>query len=110
MAAALLARKAFVLPIRIYRYTLSALIGRHCRHWPSCSEYTETAILRHGIWPGGWMGVARICRCRPGGTSGIDLVCEAVPARARWFAPWRYGLWRGTLSPEPPKGSLLNGL
>ena len=44
-------------------------IGRQCRHLPSCSEYTDEAISRHGLWAGGWMGVARICRCGPFGTS-----------------------------------------
>ena len=82
--------------IRLYRYTLSAFIGRTCRHLPSCSEYTEDAIRLHGAWAGGWAGFARICRCRPGGTSGLDFVCEALPPAARWWMPWRYGLWRST--------------
>lgn len=82
--------------IRLYRYTLSAFIGRTCRHLPSCSEYTEDAIRMHGAWAGGWAGFARICRCRPGGTSGLDFVCEVLPPAARWWTPWRYGLWRST--------------
>ncbi|HEY7383089.1 MAG TPA: membrane protein insertion efficiency factor YidD [Beijerinckiaceae bacterium] len=86
--------------IRAYQLTLSALIGRQCRHLPSCSEYTDEAISRHGVWAGGWMGFARICRCGPLGTSGIDLVCEELPLRARWYAPWRYGRWRG-VNPPP---------
>ncbi|HRJ69084.1 MAG TPA: membrane protein insertion efficiency factor YidD, partial [Beijerinckiaceae bacterium] len=53
--------------IRLYRYTLSAFMGRTCRYLPTCSEYTEEAIRRHGAWAGGWIGFARICRCRPGG-------------------------------------------
>ena len=31
---------------------------------------------------GGWIGLARICRCTPLGTSGIDLVCEELPPDA----------------------------
>lgn len=81
--------------IRLYRYSLSALMGRQCRHWPTCSAYAEDAILRHGLWAGGWMGVARICRCGPWGTHGIDLVPDALPAHAAWFKPWAYGRWRG---------------
>jgi hypothetical protein len=34
--------------------------------------------------------------CHPLGTSGLDLVPAALPARARWYLPWRYGRWRGT--------------
>lgn len=75
------------------------LVGRHCRHWPSCSAYTDEAILRFGLWRGGWAGFARICRCSPWGTSGVDIVCEALPPDARWYRPWSYGRWRGTNVP-----------
>jgi putative membrane protein insertion efficiency factor len=87
--------------IRAYQLTLSGLTGRQCRHLPSCSEYADEAIQRHGVWAGGWMGAARICRCGPGGTSGLDFVCEEVPATARWYAPWRYGRWRGVNTGAP---------
>ena len=85
---------AAVLLITLYRYTLSAFVGRSCRHLPTCSEYTRDAIWQFGFWPGGWMGLARFWRCRPGGTHGYDPVPEAVPERGRWYAPWRYGRWR----------------
>lgn len=85
--------------IRLYRYTLSGLMGRQCRHLPTCSEYTEEAIARHGLWAGGWMGFARICRCNPFGTSGLDFVPEELPQKGRWYAPWRYAKWRGTNAP-----------
>jgi putative membrane protein insertion efficiency factor len=82
--------------IKAYRYTLSPLIGSDCRHLPTCSEYSEEAIGRFGLWAGGWMTLARLCRCHPWGTRGLDFVPERVPAGARWFLPWRYGRWRGT--------------
>lgn len=87
--------------IRAYQLTFSAIAGRTCRHLPSCSEYAAEAVGRHGVWPGAWMAAARICRCGPGGTSGLDFVCEELPQRAAWYLPWRYGRWRGTNS-EPP--------
>ena len=83
---------AYVL-IQAYRYSLSMFMGRNCRHAPSCSEFTRDAILRHGFWPGGWMGAARIWRCRPHGTHGYDPVPETPPPTARWYLPWRYGRW-----------------
>nr|WP_295891848.1 membrane protein insertion efficiency factor YidD [uncultured Devosia sp.] len=83
-----------VLLITIYRYTLSAFVGRSCRHLPTCSEYTSDAIWKFGFWPGGWMGLARFVRCRPGGTHGYDPVPEALREAARWYAPWGYGRWR----------------
>lgn len=96
--------------IRGYQLSLSMLVGRHCRHWPSCSAYTDEAIQRHGLWRGGWIGLARICRCNPWGTSGIDLVCEALPPGARWYRPWRYGRWRGTNEPEEAIAPAPGGL
>ncbi|MCP8940357.1 membrane protein insertion efficiency factor YidD [Alsobacter sp. SYSU M60028] len=87
--------------LRAYRYTLSALIGRQCRHLPTCSEYTEEAMARHGIWAGGWMGAARICRCNPWGTSGLDFVPATLPEGSAWYRPWRYGRWRG-VNERPP--------
>ncbi|HEV2603506.1 MAG TPA: membrane protein insertion efficiency factor YidD [Microvirga sp.] len=85
--------------IRFYQLTLSGLVGRNCRHLPSCSEYTDEAIQRHGFWAGGWIGVARICRCGPFGTSGIDWVPDALPPASRWYKPWAYGRWRGVNAP-----------
>ncbi|VAW14550.1 Membrane protein insertion efficiency factor YidD [hydrothermal vent metagenome] len=81
--------------VRAYQLTFSALVGRTCRYLPTCSEYTDDAILRHGVWPGLWMGLARIGRCRPKGGSGYDPVPDVLPQTARPWAPWRYGDWAG---------------
>lgn len=97
-------RRAAHLAIRGYQLSLSMLIGRQCRHWPSCSSYTDEAIQRHGVWAGSWVGFARICRCTPLGTSGIDLVCEELPGEGRWYLPWRYGRWRGVNGPPAADG------
>lgn len=84
--------------IKLYRYTLSPFVGLRCRHLPTCSVYADEAIARHGLWAGGWMTLARLLRCHPWGTSGLDLVPERISSRARWYAPWRYARWRGTQS------------
>ncbi|MGA7309507.1 MAG: membrane protein insertion efficiency factor YidD [Pseudolabrys sp.] len=80
--------------VGLYRVTLSPLIGPRCRHLPTCSDYTDEAIGRFGLWAGGWMALARVMRCQPWGTSGLDFVPEELPERAHWFLPWRYGRWR----------------
>ncbi|MFL4999157.1 MAG: membrane protein insertion efficiency factor YidD [Xanthobacteraceae bacterium] len=82
--------------IKVYRLTLSPLIGFHCRHLPTCSEYADAALARFGLWAGVWMTFARLCRCHPFGTSGLDFVPARLPPGARWYLPWRYGRWRGT--------------
>ncbi|HZT17807.1 MAG TPA: membrane protein insertion efficiency factor YidD [Dongiaceae bacterium] len=66
-----------VLPIRIYQWTLSPLLPRSCRFAPSCSEYAAEAILAHGPWRGGWLGLRRLARCHPWGGHGYDPVPPA---------------------------------
>jgi putative component of membrane protein insertase Oxa1/YidC/SpoIIIJ protein YidD len=39
------------------------------------------------------MTLARLLRCHPWGTSGIDRVPEVAPTGARWYLPWRYARW-----------------
>jgi len=60
--------------IRGYQYWISPLLGRHCRFWPSCSEYAREAIERYGLWRGGWLAAKRVCRCHPWHTGGCDPV------------------------------------
>jgi len=84
--------------VRLYRLTLSPLVGFDCRHLPTCSAYADEAIGRFGLWAGGWMTLARLLRCHPFGTSGLDFVPQAAPAGAHWYLPWRYARWRGVNS------------
>jgi putative membrane protein insertion efficiency factor len=90
--------------IWLYRHTLSPLVGYNCRHLPTCSVYADEAIERFGLWGGGWMTLARLLRCQPWGTSGIDNVPTTRPAGARWYLPWRYGRWRGVNAPPSARG------
>ena len=85
-----LPRLALRLPILVYRYSLSMFMGRQCRYLPTCSEFAEQAIDRHGAWAGAWMAGGRICRCHPWGGSGYEAVPVELPERARWYTPWRY--------------------
>src|SRR5690606_41560762 len=68
------ARKIFIAPIRLYQLTLSPLLGTHCRHTPSCSQYTIEAIRAWGVPRGIWLGMKRIARCHPWGKHGYDPV------------------------------------
>jgi putative membrane protein insertion efficiency factor len=80
--------------IRLYQLTLSSLVGRQCRHLPTCSAYMDEAIGHYGLWAGGWIGLARLCRCHPFGASGYDPVPAKLPPQADPLHPWRYGSWR----------------
>ena len=93
--------------VTVYRYTLSPLVGFHCRHLPTCSAYADQALERFGLWAGGWMTLARLLRCHPWGTSGLDFVPDELPSDAHWYSPWRYARWRGT---NPGSTRLGSGL
>ena len=80
-------------PIMLYRWTISPLLGVNCRHLPSCSDYAREAIEMNGAWKGGWLTLARLCRCHPWGSHGLDPVPDLNGVHHP-FAPWRYGRWR----------------
>ena len=64
----------FIFPIRVYQYAISPLLGSNCRHTPTCSAYTVEAIQEWGPLKGTWLGMKRIAKCHPWGTSGYDPV------------------------------------
>ncbi len=63
--------------IRLYRLILSPFVGQHCRFFPSCSHYAETAVERHGVLRGSWLALRRLLRCHPWNPGGIDEVPES---------------------------------
>ena len=95
LAAMPLRRRIIFSLLWVYKRTLSPLfqmMGPTCRHAPTCSEYAAESIARHGWWPGSWMGLARVCRCRPGGSRGYDPAPEDKPD-VPFYTPWKYGDW-----------------
>jgi putative membrane protein insertion efficiency factor len=73
--------RALVWLIRIYQ-RFSALTPAVCRFQPTCSEYTATAIARHGALKGLRLGVRRLLRCHPFHPGGFDPVPPAGEAPA----------------------------
>jgi putative membrane protein insertion efficiency factor len=78
--------------IALYRLTVSSLVGANCRHLPTCSDYARETIEKNGAWRGGWLTLARLCRCHPWGSHGFDPVPDIRDERHP-YAPWRYGRW-----------------
>ena len=62
--------------IGFYRYVISPILGPRCRYTPTCSEYSQTAVMRFGVIKGGWISIKRILSCHPWGNSGYDPVPE----------------------------------
>jgi putative membrane protein insertion efficiency factor len=69
-------KNPLVLAIRGYRYAIGPMLGANCRFFPSCSEYAQEAIERHGSLAGGWLAVKRLCKCHPYHPGGFDPVPE----------------------------------
>lgn len=64
----------FVLVIRLYRVTLSPLIGNQCRYEPTCSRFGLEAYRLHGPVRGSLLTLRRILRCHPFAKGGYDPV------------------------------------
>ena len=67
-------KKLAILPIKIYQWLISPLLGQNCRHEPTCSQFTIEAIQEWGAIKGTWLGVKRLSKCHPWGTFGYDPV------------------------------------
>ena len=60
--------------IQAYRYAVSPMLGPSCRFHPSCSEYAQQAVVRHGALHGVWLALKRVLRCNPWHCGGHDPV------------------------------------
>ncbi|MBS4044433.1 MAG: membrane protein insertion efficiency factor YidD [Chitinophagaceae bacterium] len=64
----------FLLLIKVYQYGISPLIGPKCRFVPTCSQYAQEALQKHGIIKGIGLTIKRMSQCHPGGKTGYDPV------------------------------------
>lgn len=60
--------------VKLYRLTISPLLGANCRFQPTCSQYALEALRAHGAFRGSVLAVRRIARCHPWGGQGYDPV------------------------------------
>ena len=60
--------------IKGYRILISPMLGRNCRFYPTCSEYTHEAIQKHGLFKGLLLGTNRLLKCHPFHSGGVDPV------------------------------------
>lgn len=69
-----LLRKSLSLFISFYRLLISPILGQHCRFYPSCSCYAQTAIEEHGVIRGLLWSIKRLLCCHPWHPGGFDPV------------------------------------
>ncbi|KDR96379.1 hypothetical protein SAMN02745945_02461 [Peptoclostridium litorale DSM 5388] len=67
-----LAAVIIIFVIRIYQKLISPLLGKNCRFYPTCSEYSVLAIKKYGPFKGSYIAVKRILRCNPFNEGGYD--------------------------------------
>ena len=70
----LLFARLLLIPVYVYRFFISPLLGINCRFMTTCSAYTMEAMEKYGALRGGWLAVKRIVKCHPFGGGGHDPV------------------------------------
>lgn len=60
--------------IGFYQHFISSFLAPTCRFWPTCSQYTATAIARYGFWRGALLATRRLLKCHPFHPGGYDPV------------------------------------
>ncbi|MCS7151263.1 MAG: membrane protein insertion efficiency factor YidD [Endomicrobia bacterium] len=58
--------------ITLYQKIISPLLGRHCRFYPSCSEYAKIAFSKYGLFIGFFRTFLRLLKCHPFHSGGVD--------------------------------------
>lgn len=65
---------ALIALVYAYRALLGPLMGGSCRFEPSCSDYAEEALKKHGPFRGAALALKRLLKCHPRGPFGPDPV------------------------------------
>ena len=60
------------MPILLYQKIISPILPGTCRFTPTCSEYMKLAIMKYGSVKGIILGLKRLSKCHPWGSSGYD--------------------------------------
>ena len=63
-----------LIPVKLYQWFISPILGASCRYTPTCSQYTVEALKKHGPIKGLYLSVRRILSCHPWGGHGHDPV------------------------------------
>ena len=67
-------RPVLLAALRLYKLLISPLMPPACRFMPTCSQYAEGAIAKHGPLAGVGLAARRLARCHPWHPGGYDPV------------------------------------
>lgn len=62
------------LSIKAIKFYQKYLSKGTCMYFPTCSQYTVEALMKHGFFYGWFLGIKRILRCTPWCKGGFDKV------------------------------------
>ncbi|MDD2913489.1 MAG: membrane protein insertion efficiency factor YidD [Candidatus Paceibacterota bacterium] len=66
-------KKSILFLISFYHFSVSPFLGKNCRFYPSCSDYTYKAVEKYGPLKGIFLGTKRILKCHPFNKGGVDI-------------------------------------
>lgn len=64
--------KIFIIFIKAYQYLLSPFLGKNCRFYPSCSQYSKICFETLPIHRALYLSINRILKCHPWHPGGVD--------------------------------------
>lgn len=65
-------KKILLLLIKFYQKGISPYLGKRCRFYPTCSEYSRQAITKYGAIKGSYLTIKRLLKCHPFHKGGYD--------------------------------------
>ena len=65
-------KKILIFLISNYQKFFSGKLGRQCRFYHTCSEYSKQAIINYGAIKGSFLSIKRILKCHPFNKGGYD--------------------------------------
>ncbi len=70
--------------LKIYKITLSPLIGKNCIFYPTCSVYSMEAYKSFGFFKGSYLTAKRLLKCGPWSKGGFDPVPYKFGGKIKW--------------------------
>ena len=65
-------KKILLFLIKCYQKCISPYLGKRCRFYPTCSEYSQQAITKYGAIKGSYLTIIRLLKCHPFHKGGYD--------------------------------------